>query len=148
MSYYLDYVSPTLFSLAMPTTQDLLPELKAACQDLLWRSETDYPFEVALLQSDDQPTNVDRLLNSYPDGTPIAVVALDDFFGQALVERAWFDSRELTLVKRYRNLRDLLETTLENLQVYRIGSVEQDVYLIGKTEDNQMIGVKTKIVET
>ncbi|MBE9067133.1 nuclease, partial [Leptolyngbya cf. ectocarpi LEGE 11479] len=67
---------------------------------------------------------------------------------QATVARAWFDSRELILVERYRNLRDLLETTLEDLQVYRIGTVEIDVYLLGKTEDDQIIGVKTTIVET
>ncbi|MBT9317882.1 nuclease A inhibitor family protein [Leptothoe spongobia] len=132
----------------MPITQDLLPELEAACDNLLWRSETDYPFEVAVLPVDQQIASVDSLINSYPDNTPVAIVSLDDFFGQSIVERAWFDSRELRLVERYRNLRDLLETTLENLQVYRIGSVEMDVYLLGKTEDNQVVGVKTKIVET
>lgn len=134
----------------MPTTHDLLPELKAACEDLLWRSETDFPFEVVVLPSVNQSPRTDMLLRHgrYPDNTPIAVVGLDDFFGQATVARAWFDSRELTLVERYRNLRDLLETTLENLQVYRIGSVEIDIYLLGKTEDDQVIGVKTKIVET
>lgn len=132
----------------MPTTQDLLPELKAACDNLLWRSETDYPFEVAVLPGEHQRPSVDSLLSAYPAHTPVSVVSLDDFFGQATVERAWFDSRELTLVERYRNLRDLLETTLENLQVYRIGSVEMDVYLLGNTEDDQVIGVKTKVVET
>ncbi|MGD1858113.1 MAG: nuclease A inhibitor family protein [Leptolyngbyaceae cyanobacterium] len=131
----------------MPTTQDLLPELKAACDDLLWRSEADYPFEVTVLP--EQPSScIDILLEPYPKDTPVTVIDLDDFFGQATVERAWFDSRELDLVKRYRNLRDLLETTLENLQVYRIGQVEMDVYLLGKTEDDRMIGVKTKVVET
>ena len=29
-----------------------------------------------------------------------------------------------------------------------MGTVEIDVYLLGTTEDNQVIGVKTKIVET
>ncbi|ESA34783.1 nuclease a inhibitor-like protein [Leptolyngbya sp. Heron Island J] len=132
----------------MPTTQDLIPELEAACEGLLWRSETDYPFEVAILSAGAQCPKVDSLLKNYPDDTPIVTVSLDDFFGQATVERAWFDSRELTLVERYRNLRDLLETTLENLQVYRIGNGEMDVYLIGETEDEQVVGVKTKIVET
>ena len=132
----------------MPTTQDLLPELKAACDDLLWRSETDSPFEVAVLPSEQPLASIDQLLSRYPDNTPVDIVSLDDFFGQSTVERAWFDSRELALVERYRNLRDLLETTLENLQVYRIGTVEIDVYLLGKTEDDQIIGVKTKVVET
>lgn len=132
----------------MPTTQDLIPELEAACKGLLWRSETDHPFEVAVLSANEQLPKIDQLLKNYPGDTPVATVSLDDFFGQATLERAWFDSRELTLVKRYRNLRDLLETTLENLQVYRIGDVEIDIYLIGETEDKQVIGVKTKVVET
>lgn len=132
----------------MPTIQDLVPELEAACDKLLWRSETDYPFEVAILPVDQQSPSVDVLLGGYPENTPVAIVSLDEFFGQSTLERSWFDSRELTLVERYRNLRDLLETTLENLQVYRIGRVEMDVYLLGQTEDDQVIGVKTKIVET
>ncbi|MEL6131599.1 MAG: nuclease A inhibitor family protein [Cyanobacteria bacterium J06554_1] len=133
----------------MPTTQNLIPELEAACKDLLWRSEADYPFEVATLPITKQPLSIDRqLLAIYPDNTPVAIISLETFFAQAVVERSWFDSHELTLVQRYRNLRDLLETTLENLQVYRIGSVEIDVYLLGKTEDEQVIGVKTKVVET
>lgn len=133
----------------MPTTQDLIPELEAACKDLLWRSESDYPFEVAALPMTKQSLSIDRqLLAIYPDNTPVAITSLEKFFAQAIVERSWFDSHELTLVRRYRNLRDLLETTLENLQVYRIGSVEIDVYLLGNTEDEQVIGVKTKVVET
>lgn len=133
----------------MPTTQDLIPELEAACKDLLWRSEADYSFEVATLPITKQPLSIDRqLLAIYPDNTPVAIISLEQFFAQATVERSWFDSHELTLVQRYRNLRDLLETTLENLQVYRIGSVEIDVYLLGKTEDDRVIGVKTKVVET
>ncbi|MGD1948280.1 MAG: nuclease A inhibitor family protein [Leptolyngbyaceae cyanobacterium] len=131
----------------MPTIQDLLPELEAACEDLLWRSEADYPFEVVVLTA-----NAHNLLaalkEGYPGDTPIVPLSLNDFFDQATQERAWFDSRELSLVQRYRNLRDLLEATLENLQVYRIGRVEMDVYLVGETEDKQAVGVKTKIVET
>ncbi|MEM6251863.1 MAG: nuclease A inhibitor family protein [Cyanobacteria bacterium P01_D01_bin.156] len=132
----------------MPTTQDLVPELEAACDKLLWRSEADYPFEVIVLSSQHQPALIDQLLKAYPADTSVRIVSLDDFFGQSIVERAWFDSREIDLVQRYRNLRDLLETTLACPRVYRIGSVEIDVYLLGTTEDNQVIGVKTKIVET
>ena len=134
----------------MPTSQDLLPELETACENLLWRSEADYPFEVVVLLLDQQSFTVETLLDNgdYPDNTPVTVVSLDDFFKQALVERAWFDSRELKRVERYRNLRDLLETTLENLQVYRLGEVEIDVYILGGTEDSQVIGVKTQTVET
>ena len=133
----------------MPIAQDLIPELEAACKDLLWRSEADYPFEVAAVSIPKASPSINvELLATYPDATPVAIVSLEKFFAQSIVERSWFDSRELTLVQRYRNLRDLLETTLENLQVYRIGSVEIDVYLLGKTEDDQVIGVKTKVVET
>ncbi|MEO0868546.1 MAG: nuclease A inhibitor family protein, partial [Cyanobacteria bacterium J06642_11] len=98
----------------MPTTHDLVPELEAACDKLLWRSEADSPFEVVVLSSQHKPALIDQLLSDYPVDTPVRIVSLDDFFGQSIVERAWFDSRELELVRRYRSLRDLLETTLEN----------------------------------
>lgn len=132
----------------MPTTQDLVPELEAACDKLLWRSETDSPVEVVFLSSGQKSEPIAQLLNQYPADTSVTIMSLNDFFGPAMVERAWFDSRELERVQRYRNLRDLLETTLENLQVYRIGAVEIDIYVLGITEDKQVVGVKTKIIET
>ena len=133
----------------MLIAQDLIPELEAACKDLLWRSEADYPFEVAAVPITKAPPSINmQLLATYPDDTPVAIVSLEKFFAQSIVERSWFDAHELSLVKRYRNLWDLLETILETPQVYRIGSVEIDVYLLGKTEDGQVIGVKTKVVET
>ncbi|MEM9805380.1 MAG: nuclease A inhibitor family protein [Cyanobacteria bacterium P01_D01_bin.56] len=132
----------------MPTTPDLLPELEAACDKLLWRSETDSPFEVVFLPSGQKSEPIAQLLNQYPADTSVTISSLNDFFAPAMIERAWFDSRELERVQRYRNLRDLLETTLENLQVYRIGETEIDVYMLGVTEDKQVVGVKTKVVET
>ena len=133
----------------MPTAKDLLPELEAACENLLWRSEADYPCEVVVLMDKDQSQEVSAVITkSYPTDTPIATASVESFFCQATLERAWFDSNELSLVQRYRNLRDLLETTLNNLQVYRIGHVEIDVYMVGETEDDQIVGVKTKVVET
>lgn len=129
---------------------DRLAELEAACQDLLWRSETDAPFELVVLPVMEQPFEVSALLanGDYPPDSPVSIVSLDDFFAPVMGDHSWFDAQDLELVEGCRNLRKMLETTLKNLQVYRIGRVEIDVYLLGQTDDKRMAGVKTTVVET
>ncbi len=134
----------------MPTSQDLQAELEAACQGLLWRSETDAPFELVVLPAAEPPLDVGALLanGDYPPDSPVEIVSLDNFFAPVMEDHSWFDAQDSKLVEGCRHLRSLLEATLENLKVYRIGSVEIDVYLLGQTEDKQIVGVKTTVVET
>jgi hypothetical protein len=45
-------------------------------------------------------------------------------------------------------LHDTLENLLKDISVYRVGTVNIDVYVIGKTADGYFAGVSTKLVET
>ncbi len=50
--------------------------------------------------------------------------------------------------KRYQRLVKLLQTHLTDLKVYRLGEVEIDVYVLGKTESGAIAGLATISVET
>jgi hypothetical protein len=134
----------------MPTAENLIPQLESACNDLLWRSETDAPFEILCWELPGNRLDPHDLLyrSGQPLDTPTQVVSLKGFFEPVILDRSWHDSTEQQLVQRYRNLKDLLETALENLQVYRLGEMEVTVYLLGWTEDGKIVGVKTMVVET
>jgi hypothetical protein len=133
-----------------PAAATLLPDLQTACADLWWRSETDAPFEVICdpaLQPPLEPQDLLQL-SDYPEDTPIQTSNLEAFFGPATVDQDGCDATEKALVERYRHLQQLLTDTLEAPQVYRLGEVEVEIYILGYTGDGQVMGVKTLVVET
>jgi hypothetical protein len=42
----------------------------------------------------------------------------------------------------------VLKDNLADLQVFKIGGAESDVYVLGKTGQGDLAGIKTKVVET
>lgn len=134
----------------MPTADNVIPQLKQACEGLTWRSEADAPLRVLRWDLPHRQLEHHDLLyyGGHALDAPVAEVSPSAFFDKVTVERAWFDSHEKALVQRYRSLQELLELTLEDLKVYRIGEVEVDVYVMGWTEDDYLVGVATTLVET
>ena len=53
-----------------------------------------------------------------------------------------------TQAARFQTLVRLLRDGLSDIKVYRVGDVEADVYVLGKTASGSLAGVTTKIVET
>jgi hypothetical protein len=51
-------------------------------------------------------------------------------------------------VKRFQNLVSVLKQNLSNIQVYRVGSVSIDAYIVGVTDGGDWAGLCTKLVET
>jgi len=49
---------------------------------------------------------------------------------------------------RFKKLHTLLTTALSDVRIFRIGNVEIDIYLIGKTKTGDWCGLHTKSVET
>lgn len=135
----------------MEPSADLLNQLQAATQGLLWMSESDYPFEVVHWQ---EPTNMpmtkDRLLQltDHPPETPIDQVDLETFFSTATQPVSWFGAEEQAQVSQYQRLVELLKQHLKHPIVYRVGSINLDLYILGQTETGEWVGLKTKAVET
>ena len=129
----------------------LVDKLKAASDNLLFMSEADYPFEVILWEVQEQELltkeTVLQLAAQAPD-TPVEVVPLDDFFQNATQEQDWYEPEEKETAQRYRQLVETLKTNLSDIQVYRLGTTEIDVYILGKTPEPTVVGLQTKVVET
>jgi hypothetical protein len=129
-------------------TQSLSEKLALAVTDLVWPSESDYPFEVI----DWQIESIDPVILlkqiDRPEDTLVEVVELETFFANATQEQDWYDESELETVKRYRYLLEILRTNLQEVAVYRVGEIEIEVYILGKTSSNAIAGLKTKMIET
>ncbi|MBD2564540.1 MULTISPECIES: nuclease A inhibitor family protein [Nostoc] len=131
------------------TNSEILEQLKRASDGLLFMSESEYPFEV-LLWSNIAPATPEKVLKltNHPQDTPVQVEEVDDFFSVATTAEDWHEEEEKATVKRFQTLVQTLEENLSNLQVYRLGKIEIDVYVIGQTPSGDSIGLSTKVVET
>jgi hypothetical protein len=73
---------------------------------------------------------------------------LDDFFAPVSRTEEWMDDSERETAQRFQNMKETLEDLLTDISVYRVGEINVDVYIVGRTDDGYYAGVSTKLVET
>lgn len=133
----------------MTEPAELLSTLQQATTGLQWLSESDYPFEVVHWQ--DLPTlTPDRLrqLIHQPADATVEIQDLDSFFEVATQNQDWHSADDRAVVQRYQALVKTLKQLLTNPQVYRIGEVEIEILILGKTGQDCYSGVSTRAIET
>jgi hypothetical protein len=129
-------------------TDSIATQLKQASKGLLFPSESDAPFEVIHWPAQGEtPTKLLQLTEHSPD-VPVEIVSVDEFFDTPTAEEDWHDEEEGETAKRFQNLVSILKQNLSQLQVYRVGSIEIDVYIVGVTSRGGLAGLSTKLVET
>ncbi len=128
-------------------TAEIIDRLKQATADLVWTSESDYPFEVITWSKGTELTP-SALFKDLTTDKSIETIALKDFFAPALETENWYGAEELASVDRYQKLVSTIEANLSEVQVFRVGEVEIEVYIVGKTAAGDLVGLKTQAVET
>ncbi|NEP41648.1 MAG: nuclease [Okeania sp. SIO2H7] len=133
------------------TNWEIILRLCESSKDLLWTSESDYPFVVFLWELDqeielDIPTFLELTKN--PPDTSIKSLIFESFLAIAVTPKDWHDERKEEEVKRYQNLVAILEECLKDLRVYKIGEVTVDVYIVGTTPSGDLAGLSTVSIET
>jgi len=86
-------------------------------------------------------------LTNHPPDAPVELRTVDEFFAIA-AEEDWHDQDERETAKRFQNLVSILKQNLSQLQVYRVGSIDIDAYIVGVTDGGEWAGLSTKLVET
>src|SRR5438105_339428 len=118
----------------------VLDALQKASKGLQFTSETEAGFEPLLWEGGDKLTK-QRLLElaGAEKGTAVEEESLDRFFHAVPPEdKAKFDK-----------LAKALQEQLSDIKIYKVGDEpEKDVYIVGKTEDGHLAGLKTTVVET
>jgi hypothetical protein len=110
--------------------------LREATAGLVYPSESDAPFDVFI---DRTATTAQEVVTHRSGGGRVKSVAVEQFFAELEAS----DQAD-----QYRRLRDVLEKNLSPLGVFRVGSVQVDVYLVGKTSRGCWVGLHTRSVET
>lgn len=127
----------------------ILDRLEDAISNLWWTSETDHPWSIWNPQVS-APLTPEQLLNltEHPPETPITTASVTDFLEPATQHQDWYGDEEVAIKQQYQRLLEILQTELTDLQVFKVGGIEQDIYVVGHTSNQELLGITTKAVET
>jgi hypothetical protein len=76
------------------------------------------------------------------------IVSVAAFFASATRDQAFHSATERAVVERYRTLVRFLTDELADSRAYRLGRIDIDVFVIGRTREGEWAGVTTKVIET
>jgi hypothetical protein len=132
------------------TSQEVVDLLRQASDGLQFASESEYPFEVFLWDISTPELTVPQLLEQIgrSGGTSVETIGLEELFAIALTDYTWQTAEEQQTVQQYRRLIEIINRTLDRVQVYRVGTVQVDVFIVGKTPEQHYAGLATKVIET
>lgn len=132
----------------MVTTAIIIDRLKQATIDLLWSSESDYPFEIVTWKQGIEMTPTALFSGGDDADRSIETLTLTELFAPVLTVEDWYEAEEIAQVNRYTELFHAIESNLAQVQVFRVGEVEIAIYIVGKTPAGDLVGIKTHVVET
>src|SRR5262245_17819009 len=123
--------------------------LRVASAGLLFRSETDAPFEVVEWPGEQGKPDKARVLElaALPPSTPVKTKSLDAFFKDQTKEESWMDDQEKAEVQLFKELVQAIKANLSDVKVFLVGGAEADACIVGRTESG-WAGLKTRVVQT
>src|SRR3954465_1650994 len=111
--------------------------LREASKDLVFRSETEAPFEAFAWPGEEGKPDKARVLElaGAAKGTPVKTKALAAFFKDSTAEQDWPDETEKAEVQKFQQLVQTIKETLSDVKVFLVGKgPEQDAYVVGRTD--------------
>jgi hypothetical protein len=130
-------------------SETLAEQIGKASEGLYYISETDAeisPFTGTKADAVTKENLLSQTANK-PDA-PVEERDFTDFFTRLTKIQDWFGDEEKQTAAKFARLKELLESNLKNLKVFKVGRIEIDVYIVGLDAESRLAGVKTKAVET
>lgn len=129
-------------------SQEIEATLREATKNLLYMSESDEPFDLVGCRAGSESFDVRKTLAPEKANAPVEIVTLEDFFRDLTKEEDWHGKEEKVTVERYRHLLTVIKSHLTDAKVLRVGKVNVDIFIVGRTKEGNLMGVRTKAVET
>ena len=132
------------------TSHPALAALQEAAKGLLVMSETDAPLVPFFWPSEKKvpltPTILLELIQTKPD-MPVKTTTLATFFRSSIKEETWHNDEEKAEIEKFKTLVATIKRILTKPQVFRVGQIDMDVYIVGGVDDGYG-GLQTRVVET
>ena len=125
--------------------------LEQAAAGLTYTSESDYPFTWYFHAGPiPSPLTIDgfRATLGIPATAGVETRDLDEFFARHIEWVDPYDATAVALVPRYRALRDTIREVLRDPQVFRVGKIAIDCYIVGYDRAGNLVGLTTVAIET
>lgn len=134
---------------SVSTSETLAEHIKNACEGLYYISETDAEIEPFVGQTSKSVTAAE-ILEQTDNAADSAVEErnFSDFFGRLTKTDDWFGDEEKANALKFISLKEVLEKNLRELKVFKVGKIRLDVYVVGLDENDKLLGIKSKAVET
>ena len=134
----------------MENPQPLESQANAMLTDLLYPSESDEPVTwVTCYLGQPEPLIVSQITDwlMLPPGVLVEERPEADFWRVAVLED-WYDEEQKKRAEQFQRVKQFLDSQLTDRQFFRVGQVEIELYLLGKTPEGKRAGLKTKVIET
>lgn len=128
-----------------------LEEVTNLLKELFYPSESDEPIEWVSFKSSGVISLTVSDLEFYqglPPKVAVEEITAEDFWGPVTTMEDWYGEDEKAQATKFLELKSLLEAHLKNVQGFRAGQTEIDLYLLGQLNEKEWGGLKTKLVET
>lgn len=139
-------ITPPFVYYTNPNMPNTKAKLEEAAKGLWMMSESDYPFDYFTTEATTIDNNLALKLAEKPAGTTIEIITLDHLLRNMMdASRGSVPAED---AQKFRNLYNVLKQELKDITVYRVGDIQIDVFIIGKTVDGTVVGMKTLLIET
>jgi hypothetical protein len=126
----------------------LAEKIKNAVQGLYYISETDAEILPFVGSKADSVSGKILLAQTKNDSKSIEEREFNNFFSRLTKIQDWFGDEEKETARKFSDLKDLLEKELMNLKVFKVGTIELDIYVVGLDSNSILTGIQTRAVET
>jgi hypothetical protein len=135
--------------MAVKSDTEIISDLEQAAQGLLFMSESDFPFRIVRWEGLREITaQYLREVSGQSTDAPVQALSVDDFFRAATTEREGQSAEALDTVNRFRKLLGLLKDDLEEVKIYKLGTIDVPVYIVGRSPAGTWMGLSTRVIET
>ena len=126
-------------------------EIISLSSDLMYPSESDEKIEYFEMEAsiDERLSLANfKMYNGIRPEIEIEKMDFESFFKPLIKIEDWFGEDEKKWAEDSLKLKQKLMDSLDEIQIYKVGKTEMDVYLFGKSENCKWEGIKTKLIET
>jgi hypothetical protein len=130
--------------------EELHKAVAQAAEGLVFTSESDYPVALHVIAGG----GAKRLKRGAfpqglcPEGARCTTQDVDAFFRPVVATKDWFGPDETARAEKFKALVALLRQNLTSVRVYKVGETTIDAFVLGRSTDGDLVGVKTTVVET
>ncbi|MDQ6786140.1 MAG: nuclease A inhibitor family protein [Acidobacteriota bacterium] len=128
---------------------DLPSQIKKLTDGLYYISETDAEI-LPFVGKKSQAVTSEEIKNQIEsaDASQIEERDFTEFFARLTEIQDWFGEEEKATAQKFSDLKSLLEKNLKDLKVFKVGKIQIDIYVVGLDAASNLMGIKTKAVET